>query len=78
MFGVGMGCMLWSVWKSEGNYGVAGSLLSPRVSQRLNLGWWAWQQVPLPTELSLALRSMRPLYHLLNFKFNSKRENRIQ
>lgn len=29
-------------------------------------------------ELSLALRSMRPLFYLLNFKFNSKRENRIQ
>lgn len=52
--------MPWSVWKSEDNYGVVGSLLLPRVSQRLNWGWQAWQQVPLPTELSLAPRSVRP------------------
>lgn len=43
-----LGVVPQSMWMSEDNHGVVGSLLS----QRLKCGWQAWQQVPLPTEPS--------------------------
>lgn len=60
------------VWGGDGVHAmecveVRGQLWGSRFSPfttcipEAELGWWAWQQVPLPPELSLAPRSMRPL-----------------